>query len=232
MANLVVSHRHGLATFADPRDRPSHGQQDRSPPKAARRATNRGLVPSSWLSTLHARRTQALAERSRRVPCCAVGLVAPENEPAGAAGALISVRLAPGTWYRSRKDLQIANLHRAGQAGIVGTHKTGAESMVLSGVYEDDEDLGDVIVGRAGIRTARSRRLTLTDRSGRRQPSADYAGGSCCRVRCHRYSAPHPRSASNQILPPSNRLRESLNFLETSQRTRGEQAQGSLYRQI
>lgn len=75
-----------------------------------------------------------------------MGPVAPENEPAGAAGALTSVRPAPGTLYRSRKDLQTANLHRAGQSGIVGTHKTGAESIVLSGGYEDDEDLGDVIV--------------------------------------------------------------------------------------
>lgn len=37
-------------------------------------------------------------------------------------------------------------VHRATQAGITGTATTGAESVVVSGGYEDDEDYGDLII--------------------------------------------------------------------------------------
>lgn len=51
-----------------------------------------------------------------------------------------------GTIFPSRAALREAGLHRANQAGIVGTAATGAESVVVSGGYEDDEDHGDVII--------------------------------------------------------------------------------------
>ena len=51
-----------------------------------------------------------------------------------------------GTEYPDRKALSAAGVHRALQAGIVGGAGDGAESIVLSGGYEDDEDYGDVIV--------------------------------------------------------------------------------------
>lgn len=51
-----------------------------------------------------------------------------------------------GTTYRSREELYAAGVHRALQAGIVGSKQTGAESIVLSGGYVDDEDHGDVVI--------------------------------------------------------------------------------------
>jgi len=51
-----------------------------------------------------------------------------------------------GTEFSSRRELFDAGVHRALQAGIVGRQSSGAESVVLSGGYEDDEDYGDVIL--------------------------------------------------------------------------------------
>ncbi|KAB2347734.1 hypothetical protein F8566_17635 [Actinomadura rudentiformis] len=52
-----------------------------------------------------------------------------------------------GTLFASRADLREAGLHRPRQAGICGSKSNGgAESIVLSGGYEDDEDHGDVII--------------------------------------------------------------------------------------
>lgn len=42
--------------------------------------------------------------------------------------------------FSRRRDLYDAGVHRALQDGIVGTKANGAESIVLSGGYEDDED--------------------------------------------------------------------------------------------
>lgn len=51
-----------------------------------------------------------------------------------------------GTHFERRTDVAAAGVHRAPIAGIVGRPETGAESIVASGGYEDDEDLGDVII--------------------------------------------------------------------------------------
>jgi predicted restriction endonuclease len=58
----------------------------------------------------------------------------------------------PGDTFANRIDLSLSGLHRARRAGISGTLSAGAESIVLSGVYEDDVDLGDVVwyVGHGG----------------------------------------------------------------------------------
>ena len=58
----------------------------------------------------------------------------------------------PGDTFANRIDLSLSRLHRARRAGISGMLSTGAESIVLSGVYEDDVDLGDVVwyVGHGG----------------------------------------------------------------------------------
>ena len=50
-----------------------------------------------------------------------------------------------GRAFASRRELYDADIHRALQAGIVGTELGGAESIVLSGGYIDDEDLGNEI---------------------------------------------------------------------------------------
>jgi putative restriction endonuclease len=51
-----------------------------------------------------------------------------------------------GSLFNSRLELSRAGLHRPTQAGISGSGKEGADSIVLSGGYEDDIDEGDVII--------------------------------------------------------------------------------------
>lgn len=48
--------------------------------------------------------------------------------------------------FATRKALSRARVHRPTQAGISGAEKEGADSIVLSGGYEDDQDFGNVIV--------------------------------------------------------------------------------------
>lgn len=56
------------------------------------------------------------------------------------------VGVAPGTTFASRRELYDAGVHRQLQAGIVGSATTGAESIVLSGGYVDDEDYGSEVI--------------------------------------------------------------------------------------
>jgi putative restriction endonuclease len=51
-----------------------------------------------------------------------------------------------GTLFEDRTELSKAGVHRPRQAGICGGKGEGAESIVLSGGYEDDTDSGDVII--------------------------------------------------------------------------------------
>ncbi|MBC8123394.1 MAG: HNH endonuclease [Gemmatimonadaceae bacterium] len=51
-----------------------------------------------------------------------------------------------GALFVNRKALSIAGVHRPTIAGISGSEAEGADSIVLSGGYEDDVDLGDTIV--------------------------------------------------------------------------------------
>ncbi|WP_030457487.1 YDG/SRA domain-containing protein [Kitasatospora sp. NRRL B-11411] len=51
-----------------------------------------------------------------------------------------------GQEFRTRRDAHGAGVHRPLQAGICGTKRGGAESIVVSGGYKDDQDHGDVIV--------------------------------------------------------------------------------------
>lgn len=51
-----------------------------------------------------------------------------------------------GTCFENRTELAKAGVHRHTQAGIAGTAREGADSIVLSGGYEDDQDFGDEIV--------------------------------------------------------------------------------------
>jgi putative restriction endonuclease len=52
----------------------------------------------------------------------------------------------PGTTFESRSDLARAGVHRPTQAGISGAGREGADSIVLSGGYEDDKDDGEEII--------------------------------------------------------------------------------------
>jgi putative restriction endonuclease len=51
-----------------------------------------------------------------------------------------------GSRFESRAELSEADVHRPLIAGISDSEREGADSIVLSGGYEDDEDLGDEVV--------------------------------------------------------------------------------------
>ncbi len=51
-----------------------------------------------------------------------------------------------GMIFASRQELSVAGVHRPTMAGISGTPDEGADSIVLSGGYEDDEDFGNLII--------------------------------------------------------------------------------------
>ncbi|MCS0581005.1 HNH endonuclease [Massilia pinisoli] len=52
----------------------------------------------------------------------------------------------PGTVYQNRIQMNAAGVHMPTQAGISGTPREGADSVVISGGYKDDIDQGDVII--------------------------------------------------------------------------------------
>lgn len=54
--------------------------------------------------------------------------------------------IPPGMSFESRRAVYDAGVHRQLQSGIVGGSATGAESIVLSGGYPDDEDFGSEII--------------------------------------------------------------------------------------
>lgn len=58
-----------------------------------------------------------------------------------------------GTEFASRAELAASGVHRPTQAGICGSSNEGADSIVVSGGYEDDEDYGDYLIygGQAGF---------------------------------------------------------------------------------
>ncbi|MFJ3218723.1 YDG/SRA domain-containing protein [Kitasatospora sp. NPDC086801] len=59
-------------------------------------------------------------------------------------GPVPGVRL--GQEFDNRRTLSLSGVHRPLQAGICGRSELGAESVVVSGGYPNDEDLGDVIL--------------------------------------------------------------------------------------
>ena len=66
-----------------------------------------------------------------------------------------------GQIFASRKELSDAKVHCPTQAGISGSQYDGADSIVLSGGYEDDQDHGEVIVytGHGGRDSEKAFRL-------------------------------------------------------------------------
>jgi len=51
-----------------------------------------------------------------------------------------------GTTFSTRKEAAAAGIHKPLQAGISGSKDDGADSIAISGGYEDDSDSGDVII--------------------------------------------------------------------------------------
>jgi putative restriction endonuclease len=54
--------------------------------------------------------------------------------------------IAVGTPFSTRREAAAAGVHKPLQAGISGSKDDGADSIVISGGYEDDSDSGDVII--------------------------------------------------------------------------------------
>lgn len=54
--------------------------------------------------------------------------------------------IAVGTAFADRAAVAKAGVHKPRQAGISGSQRDGADSIVVSGGYEDDQDYGNVIV--------------------------------------------------------------------------------------
>jgi putative restriction endonuclease len=54
--------------------------------------------------------------------------------------------IMPGASFASRKEVSEVGLHGPWQSGIHGTAKEGASSIVVSGGYVDDRDLGGTII--------------------------------------------------------------------------------------
>ncbi|GAB3834625.1 YDG/SRA domain-containing protein [Hymenobacter jeollabukensis] len=76
----------------------------------------------------------------------------------------------PGDAFRSRLELRLSGMHRPVRAGIAGSQHTGAESIVLSQVYEDDVFTEDEIIytGQGGRDPKTGRQTTdqtLNDRN-------------------------------------------------------------------
>ncbi|GJD40825.1 YDG/SRA domain-containing protein [Methylobacterium bullatum] len=76
-----------------------------------------------------------------------------------------------GSLFDSRRALHDAGAHRALQAGIVGRREFGAESIVLSGGYFDDEDHGSSIIytGAGGRDPKTGRQIADQDFTGHNQ---------------------------------------------------------------
>ena len=76
----------------------------------------------------------------------------------------------PGSIFADRKELSISGVHRPPQSGISGSSQEGADSIVISGGYEDDKDHGDVIIytgagGRDGNTGKQYKHQTLTNQN-------------------------------------------------------------------
>lgn len=54
--------------------------------------------------------------------------------------------LVEGDSFQNRLELSQSGVHRPTQAGISGSQNEGADSIIVSGGYEDDEDFGDIII--------------------------------------------------------------------------------------
>jgi putative restriction endonuclease len=66
-----------------------------------------------------------------------------------------------GATFPDRRALLDAGVHRQLQAGIAGSAAEGADSIVVSGGYEDDDDFGDLIIytGQGGNDPATKRQV-------------------------------------------------------------------------
>jgi putative restriction endonuclease len=71
----------------------------------------------------------------------------------------------PGTVFPSRQALHDAGVHLPVEAGISGSETEGADSIVISGGYQDDEDYGDYIIYTGGGGRDRGSTAIVRDQS-------------------------------------------------------------------
>lgn len=106
--------------------------------------------------------------------------------------------VTPQQQFESRKELYDHGIHRALQAGIVGRGEIGAESIVLSRGYIDDEDLGDIIVytGEGGRDPSSGRQVANQDfvRGNKALVTSCQEGLPVRVIRGSRHKSPHSPS--------------------------------------
>lgn len=70
--------------------------------------------------------------------------------------------LYEGDSFKNRLELSQIGVHRPIQAGISGSQNEGADSIIVSGGYEDDEDYGDIIIytGHGGRDLSNGKQIT------------------------------------------------------------------------
>jgi putative restriction endonuclease len=125
-----------------------------------------------------------------------------------------------GSRFENRAALAKAGEHRHRQAGISGSVSRGADSIVLSGGYEDDQDLGNLIIytGYGGRDPATGRQVSDQPFSlGNRALAYSSLNGLSVRViRIRLGTAPLPRTMvlSSRTPHRQNYLTGVPNFLE------------------
>jgi len=67
-----------------------------------------------------------------------------------------------GQNFKNRLELSFSKVNKPTQAGISGSKKDGADSIVVSGGYEDDQDYGDIIIytGHGGRKDGSTKQVT------------------------------------------------------------------------
>ncbi|GAA4885015.1 YDG/SRA domain-containing protein [Saccharopolyspora cebuensis] len=91
--------------------------------------------------------TQAEGDIARQLAALGVDVRSKEADRKTVAANLGSVPgIRVGEVFAGREAVRVAGLHRHNQAGISGNGGTGAEAIVISGGYVDDEDHGWLVV--------------------------------------------------------------------------------------
>eukprot|EP00803_Ostreobium_quekettii_P001025 evm.model.scf_226EXC.6 EVM.evm.TU.scf_226EXC.6 scf_226EXC:43512-46011(-) len=114
--------------------------QERAPLSHDFKRVNNEDRPDEAFTTERAKRTGRANAASGRimvnVPNDHFGPILPEHDPRGR-GVLV------GDWWKDRLDCRQWGAHLPHVAGIAGQSSVGAQSVVLSGGYEDDRDEGE-----------------------------------------------------------------------------------------
>ncbi|KVI06115.1 PUA-like domain-containing protein [Cynara cardunculus var. scolymus] len=109
--------------------------------------------PDAAFTTERARKAGLANASSGRilvtVPRDHFGPITAENDPKRNQGVLV------GEYWMSRMEVRQWGVHFAHISGISGQSKTGAQSVVLSGVYKDDEDHGEAYKNKHSVYSPR-----------------------------------------------------------------------------